>query len=140
MNGQNDCSFLNALHELRENNLQVIDIVELNIVFLESTIIIHKIFENSISSQLKKLIDELYSNHMFFTKGLTHIPYEIHIPEFEERSFDSDYTVLNKRMNANKREDYYAFWGLYFDGRVDADIYDFFNKDIIDGELTMIDQ
>ena len=84
---ENDCSFLNALHELRENNLQVIDIVELNIVFLESTIIIHKIFENSISSQLKKLIDELYSNHMFFTKGLTHIPFEIHIPVFEERSY-----------------------------------------------------
>tara|TARA_R110002051_G_scaffold222630_3_gene286197 strand:- start:1277 stop:1945 length:669 start_codon:yes stop_codon:yes gene_type:complete len=137
---EKDCLFLNALEDLYKNNVQCIDIEEVNIIFNDCMIVIHKIFENSISSQLNNIITELHKNQLFYTKGFTKMPYEIHIPVFEQKHIDSDFSLLNIRMKANKNEDYFAFWGLYFEDTIDAHIYDFFNKDIIDGELTMINQ
>tara|TARA_R110000868_G_scaffold74009_6_gene214168 strand:- start:12764 stop:13432 length:669 start_codon:yes stop_codon:yes gene_type:complete len=140
INNENNCLFLNALDDLYNNNTQFIDIEEVNIIFNDCMIVIHRIFENSISSQLSNIISELYKNQLFYTKGYSKMPYEIHIPVFEQKQIDSDFSLLNIRMKANKNEDYFAFWGLYFEDTIDAHIYDFSNKEIIDGELTMINQ
>lgn len=138
LNSKDKCLLHTALENLYEHNSKSVDIEELNILFTDCTIIIHRIFENSIAFQIGNLIAELYENQKFFTQEYAKVPYEIHIPVFEERPFDVDYSVLNIRMNANKREDYFAFWGLYFEDTIDSAIFDFGNKNIIDGELTMV--
>ena len=138
MHSKDECLFHVALENLHEHNIKSIDIEELNLIFNDCTIIIHRIFKNSISQQLGNLITELFNNQIYYTQENTKVPYEIHIPVFEERPFDVDYSVLNIRMNASRREDYFAFWGLYFEDSVDSAIFDFGNKNIIDGELTMV--
>jgi len=138
LSNDKDCLFLNALEDLHTKNTRPIDIQEVNIVFNDCMIVIHQIFTNSICSQLHNLIAELYTNQLFYTKGFSKIPYEIHVPVFEQKNIDIDFNLLNLRMKTNKQEDYFAFWGLYFDDTIDAHIYDFSKKEIIDGELTMI--
>lgn len=135
---KNECLFLTALENLDELNNKTIDIEELNIIFNDCTIIIHRIFENSIAFQINNLISELYKNQIFYTQEYTKTPYEIHIPVFEESPFDVDYSVLNIKTKTNHGHDYFAFWGLYFEDCVDSAIFDFGNKNIIDGELTMV--
>lgn len=130
--------FLNMLRQISSINNIKIEIQELNLIFNDSTIVIHKIFEESIFIELNSLISEIHQNQLLFSNNLKKIPTEIHVPVFEEHAIDSDFNLLNLRMKAVKRQDYFAFWGLYFDNCIEADIYDFHNKQIISGELTMI--
>lgn len=137
-NKESNILFLNVLSEIATKNNIEIDIQELNLIFNDSTIVIHKIFKQSIFIELHNLVSEIFQNQLLLSRYLEKIPNEIHVPVFEEHTIDSDFDLLNLRMKTIKRQDYFAFWGLYFDNCIEADIYDFENKQIISGELTMI--
>jgi hypothetical protein len=140
LNNEDFCLFSNAFENLKCDYNNCVDIKELSFVFEDCTLIIHRIYENSISNKLNDLLEQLSKNILYFTKGLSKVPFEIHVPVFEERIFNSDSDLLFLRMNEKRSEDYFGFWGLYFENQVEADIYDYLNKDIIDGELTMLNQ
>ncbi len=140
LNNEDYCLFSNAFENLKNTCDNCVDIKELNFVFEDCTIIIHRIYENSISNKLNDLLEQLNKNILYFTRGLSKVPFEIHVPVFEEKIFNSDNELLFLRMNEKRNEDYFAFWGLYFENQIEADIYDYLNKDIIDGELIMINQ
>ncbi|MBU2996059.1 hypothetical protein KO500_06420 [Cellulophaga baltica] len=130
--------FFEAFEKVRNTNSKSIDIDELNLVFTDCTIIINKIFENSIAIQLQELIVKLNENILFFTRGFNKMPLEIHVPVFEEKIFQEDCNLLSLGLNKENIGEYYTFWALYFEDQIEADIYDFKNKQIINGELTMI--
>jgi hypothetical protein len=131
--------FLNALEKLRNETNNAYDIKELNLVFNDCTVVLHRIFENSISLVIDQLILELYKNHIYITKGLTEQPYEIHIPVIEDNNFYKKNKLLSSIITDKNQKNYCGFWGLYFDNKVDCDIYDSQLKKIIRGELTMLE-
>lgn len=139
-NNNTDYLYLNQLKNLAKKSNKSIDIEELNLVFNNCTVVIHKIFEQSISYQLKNIIQNINNNLLYFSKGFTEIPYEVHIPIFEAEPFNTNADLMNIRIKEAKNYDYSKFWALYFETRTDASIYDVEHHDIIDGELMMIKQ
>ncbi|WP_158978149.1 hypothetical protein [Cellulophaga sp. L1A9] len=131
--------FLMALEKLRNSSSHTFDIKELNLIFEDCTIIIYRVFENSISLELDKLILELHKNYIYFTKGLSQQPYEIHIPVLEKSNFFKNKTLLTSNTVEKTQKNYGGFWGLYFDSNVDSEIYDSQSKEIIYGKLTMLE-
>ncbi|WP_165750273.1 hypothetical protein [Cellulophaga sp. Z1A5H] len=131
--------FFTALEKLRNASRNTFDIKELNLIFEDCTIIIYRIFENSIPLEIDKLILELHKNYIYYTKGLSQLPYEIHIPVLEKSNFLNKKTLLNCNAKEIDQKNYNGFWGLYFDSIVDSEIYDSQSKEIIYGKLTMLE-
>ena len=131
-------SFSKALTELQQLNEQPIDVEELSIFLKDSSIILKKIYQHSIQEQLGDIVNAIAENYVHLTKGLTEAPYEIYIPVFEEDLWENDNKLSNIKSGNNSRNDYFAFWGLYFDSEEDAVIYDLCNKSIISGDLYML--
>lgn len=133
---ENKSPIESALHKLREDNNHPIHIEELSLLLKGTSIIINRIFEDSISKQLHNILTELGNHYVHFTKGLKEIPYEIYFPVFEEPVSD-DAILID--IEANKHNhDYFSFWGLYFESSEDALIYDLKNLSHIPGDLYML--
>ena len=131
-------SFSNLLETLREHNDIYIGIEEFSIFLKDTYIIINKICDKSIPGQLESLLQSISENYVHFTKGLTEIPYEINVPVFEESLVEKDITLMNIKSGNNDIQDYYKYWGLYFNTENDALIYDLKNTSIISGDLQML--
>jgi hypothetical protein len=136
--GQNQFSVKKGLNLLRELNNIPIQIDEFSIFLEDTTIIINKIYEQSISDQLENILIALSKNYFQLTKGLTEIPYEIYVPVFEENH--DEYASLHGRIQTGNdtKKDYFKFWGLYFESEDDADIFDFSSSLIVKGDLYML--
>lgn len=130
--------FLRTLHELRELNQLHIDIEEFSFFLKDTAIIVNKIYEQSIPDQLETILTSIAEHYVYFTKELTEIPYEIYIPVFEESLLENDTTLANIRTGNNTANDYFSFWGLYFDSEDDAVIYDLADRSIVYGDLYML--
>ena len=139
LQNEKDSFFQKAFQKLRIASNNLFDIKELNLIFKDSTIVVYRIFENSIALELNKIIIELHKSYTYFTKGLTQLPYEIHVPILENSNFYTKSALVNNNTKEENQKSYYSFWGLYFDCKVDSDIYDAQGKEIIYGKLTMLE-
>lgn len=129
--------FLQALSDLREQNQLQLDIKEFSIFLNDTTIIINKIWEQSIPDQLENIFTKIAEHYVYFTKGLTEIPFEIYVSVFEEDLFEND-TFLEIDTENDHEKSFYRYWGLYFDSEDDAVIYDLARKSIVSGDLYML--
>jgi hypothetical protein len=136
--GSDKLCFSQLLKELRGHNDFPIEIEEFSIYLKDTSIVINKIYEESIPEQLEAILKSVSENYVHFTKGLSEIPYEIYVPVFEECLFEKDSTLMNIKSGNNNVQDYFKYWGLYFYSEDDVLIYDLKNTAIISGELQML--
>jgi len=97
-----------ALEKLNAQNSHSLDISEISLHFQETSIIISRLYKNSIPKQLGNIISKIGQHFVYFTKGLTEMPYEIYVPVFEDISLDI--TEVQSSQSS-----YFDYWGLYFD-------------------------
>jgi len=134
-------SFSGALSKLKENSNLQIEVEEFSLFLQDTSIIINRIYDLSISQQLKNIFSKLSEHTVHFTKGLTDIPYEIYVPVFEDNVIENENTLLtNIRSSNNNEQDYFSFWGLYYYSEDDAVVYDLKNQTIIRGKLQMLNR
>lgn len=137
---RNQYAIKNDLKAIMDRNAIWIEIDEFSIFLKDTSIIIHKIYEQSISDQLENIMLALSKNYFHLTKGLTEAPYEIYVPVFEENREEGDSLYGRIQTGSNTKKDYFNFWGLYFDSKDDADIFDFDSSLVIKGDLFMLNE
>lgn len=128
----------NALFELQLLNDPLLDVEEFSIFLDDCSIIIKKIYHQSIQEQLVEIFEELCIHLEELTKNIIETPSEIYIPVFEEDLFHNDVKIANIEQANNDRVDYFKYWGLYFDNQEDAAIYELGKRCIFNGELYML--
>jgi len=102
-------SLSEALKTLNENSAYPTDILELSLHFKDTSIIVAKLYTHSISEQASKILTAIGKHFVYFTKGLTEMPYEIFVPIFE------DTTIQDHTATIDTETSYFNYWGLYFD-------------------------
>lgn len=136
---QGKSSFAQLLQQLIQQNDRALDVEEFTLFLKDTTIVINKIYPNSIPEQLHHLFTEIGKHYVHFSKGLTETPYEIYIPVFEEECGTGNDTLLrNIEAGNHSKKDYFKFWGLYCESEEDAVIYDLKNSKIENGDLFML--
>lgn len=135
---QGNLTFEKLLKQLQNENDIHLDIEEFTLFLKDTTIIINKIYNESIPSQLQGIFSKIGKHYVHLSKGLTETPYEIYIPVFEECSQANDILIRNIEAGNQTEEDYYKYWGLYCDSEEDAVIYDLKNSIIEKGDLFML--
>ena len=139
--GQDESSLKRLLNRLAADNNFEVDIDEFTIFLKDTTIVVNKIYDNSVSDQLRDIFSEMGKHYVHFSKGLTETPYEIYVPVFEEECSSGNETLLrNIQAGNHSKKDYYRFWGLYCESEEDAVIYDLKNNRIEQGDLFMLNQ
>lgn len=133
-----DYLFLNQLSQLIAKASKTIDIEELNIVFTDCNLVIHRIYPQSLIFHIEELVQKIDFNKLYFTKGFSVIPYEIHIPVLEEKPFNLNINATAFKPKQINSSDYLQFWALYFEHSIEAVIYDVSKKDTFDSELVMV--
>lgn len=109
-------SFHQAFQSLFFLNETPIDIAELSLHFKDTSVIVARVQEYSITEQLGTIISKLSEHFIYFTNGLTEIPYEIFVPVFEDSSGGLARTVNSTVKN------YYEYWVLYFEDYVEQNV------------------
>ncbi len=132
--------FERAFMLLHQLNHGAVDIVEIYIDLLDTSLIITKIHAQSISHQLGTILLALSQNFAYLTKGLLEMPLEIFVPVFEKKE-NNDLPDKRNDKQVKVIGEYFDFWGLYFLSKKNQDpvIYDLKNRRFIDGELLLID-
>lgn len=138
LNQSADFLFLNQLAQVLDNDTKTVDIEELNIVFTDCSFVIHSIYVRSIPHQIEELVQKIYENQVYFTKGFSAIPYEIHIPVLEEKPVNIGLNITPFKPKQIDPSDYVHFWALYFDDNIEAVIYDVLKQEIFSSELVMV--
>lgn len=133
-------SFANSLQLLQSCNDIHIEIEELSIFLKDTSIIINTVYDQSIPEQLENILKEIGNHYVYFTNGLTKIPYEIYVPVFEENIIEDNSLVLNTNTCNHNKNDFFSFWGLYFYDEEDAVIYDLETLEVISGKLQMLNR
>jgi hypothetical protein len=121
-------------------NSTPLDISELTINLMDTTILVSKIYQQSISDQLENITAALFDHNIYYTKGLTETPFEIFIPVFEEDTLECNAKLENIVTNNNNDHDYFDFWGVYYDLNSEAAIYDLNSKKIIHGDIQILSE
>ena len=101
-------SFLNAFQNLNERNNETLELVEVSLNFIDTSIIVTQLYAQSIPELLGQIISKISEHFVYFTKGLTAMPYEIFVPVFEDTL--PDLPGADKQQNS-----YFDYWGLYFE-------------------------
>lgn len=98
-----------ALESLNKKSAYPTDILELSFHFKDTSIIVARLSKNSIPDQASKILTAIGEHFIYFTKGLTEMPYEIFVPVFEDVSVPENPSEMNSPCG------YFDYWGLYFD-------------------------
>lgn len=127
-------SITHALKKLNDQNSHAVDISEMSFHLQETSIIISRLYKNSISEQIGNIISEIGRHFVYFTKGLTEMPYEVFVPVFEDNT-------LNTSESNNNKNSYFDYWGLYFDKelRHQAMIYNLHKKKLEEEDLFLFE-
>lgn len=134
--GQTKSSFLkNLFTQFKIHNSKLTDVDELTIFLNDTTIIISRIYNQSIAEQLEQIFKKLIDNYKNFDYAET--PFEIYIPIFEENRFELNSPLF--KTESKQKMDYYNFWGLYYSSKEDAVVYDLKKKSTINGDLQLVD-
>ncbi len=125
-----------AMEQLQSNNKKTIDIEELSFSLLDTTIFIHKIYNQSIVEHIHNLLVHCDSHYQSLTKNGSAVPYEIFIPVFENK-IDAQ-TKTWTAVNTYKNSEYLKYWALYYESYEDPLIYDLNKKQLMKGNLFML--
>lgn len=128
-------SLKKALENLNKKSSYPTDIMELSLHFKDTSIIIAKLYKNGIPEQASKILTAIGKHFIYFTKGLTEMPYEIFVPVFEDTSVPSNTTEMNTKCG------YFDYWGLYFDKRQEHEalIYSLHKKKLYDESIFLLE-
>ncbi len=127
------------LQSIRELNNTFIDVEELSFLLKDCSIIIKKLGPESVEHELDSILSALAENYVYLTRHLSETPNEIFIPVYEEVSLENQDTRLAGPLRIDE-DGYYSYWGLYFEKDTRAVIYDLRRKNIISGDLNLLDQ
>jgi hypothetical protein len=131
-------SFLEYFTQLVEMNDVDIEIEELSFHYESTSIIINKIYKNSISEQIEDILRKISENFTSITKGCSAEPFEIYIPIFEEEA-ETDLLQISDSVQTDfKPTDYFKYWALYFEGENNPEIYDVQSTLIASGNLYFL--
>lgn len=134
-------AFLKFVTEFKEANNNNIEIDELSLHFENTSIIINKIYENSVAEQFDSILQKISENYKSFSQDESHIPYEIFIPVFEQENVENDLAQLYSPSHPDfSSEDYFKFWALYYDGESKAAIYDTRSSMTTSGRLYYLNE
>ncbi|MEM9076602.1 MAG: hypothetical protein AAGC43_06155 [Bacteroidota bacterium] len=126
--------FDDAFQKLCADNNDNVDISELSLHFKDTSLIVSRIQDYSIPEELAGVITTLSEHFVYFTKGLTEMPYEIFVPVFED--------IEQHALEAEgQRRQYYDFWALYFHDDINHEvlIYDLKNKELTKEDFFLLD-
>ncbi len=101
-------SFETAFVELNALNNNALDISEMSLYFKDTSIVISRLYAHSIPKELGNILLNLSKHFVYYTKGLTEMPYEIFVPVFE----DKDPQAIGPKEGTNG---YFDYWGLYYE-------------------------
>ncbi|NAY90738.1 hypothetical protein GTQ34_02295 [Muricauda sp. JGD-17] len=127
-------SFLETFNRLNQCNDNTLELSEISLNFLDTSIIITQLYDQSIPEQLEQIITKVSEHFVYFTKGLTEMPYEIFVPVFEDTL--PDIPGLEKEQN-----NYFSYWGLYFEEGIKhrVMVYDLENKQFCNEDLFLLE-
>lgn len=120
--------FQSGIFEMAAENDMLIEIKELSIHLKDTSLIISKLTNYPIQDYLEGILNAVSGNFVHFTKGLTQMPYEVFVPIYEETSNNFQKAKTNKKWVPS----YLDFWGLYFEGEDESQVYDIKNQIIIE--------
>lgn len=123
--------------QLQQLNDIQIEIEELALLLNDATLVIKNIYQHSIEIELDQILAALGAHYPHFTKGLNEAPYEIYIPVIEETLIPTQ-PIESKPHTKAQNPVYLRHWGLYFDSKEDAVIYDLRSRSFISGDLHML--
>ena len=129
-------SLSEELVQLEEYNGISFDVDEFTINLKDTSIIIDKLYDQSIADQLNGILNNLEKHFLQLTKGNVEVPYEIFVAVFE----DEIMATKNSNVKNKGTQDYSSYWALYFESEKDAVIYDLKNATFIYEDLHMINQ
>lgn len=124
------------INRLERINDIPIDVDEFSIVLKDTTVIIDKIYNQSIGEQLDHILRELGMHYMQYTKGYSEVPYEIFVAVFVENPKQIELNLVN----SNETQNYKNYWAMYFDSEIDAVIYDVQKSIFLFEDLYMLNQ
>ncbi|TDS15257.1 hypothetical protein DFQ03_1898 [Maribacter caenipelagi] len=135
--GKEDSPLHIALENLDLKNQCNIDIEELTFFLNDTSIVIKRIYNRSISTQVNDIFKQIAFNYVFLTRGLTQKPYEIFVPIFEDyiENIEADDEQLNMAPKS-----YSEFWGIYLDKDDEASIYDVNKNTYVSGDLEFLSE
>ena len=129
------------MKKLRESNDLSIEIEEFSLFLKDTSIIVSKLYDQSISLQLEHIFIQLKEHAIYFTKGYSEIPFEIYLPVYEDSVIENEHSLMmNTIPRNNNKKDYFSFWGLYYYSEDDALVYDSKSQSIIKGNLQMLNR
>lgn len=127
------------MQNIREMNNAFIDVEELSFLLQDCSIIIKKLGPESVEHHLDTILSALAENYVYLTRHLSETPCEIFIPVYEEVSSGDHVTRLTGPGIIDDKG-YYSYWGLYFEKDTEAVIYDLQEKNVISGDLNLLNQ
>ncbi|MDF0716156.1 hypothetical protein PY092_08370 [Muricauda sp. 334s03] len=98
-----------ALKKLNQKSTYPADVMETSLHFTDTSIVISRLYLNSIPEHIGKILTTVSQHFIYFTKGLTEMPYEVFVPVFEDKTIRSHQSKMDTETN------YYTYWGLYFE-------------------------
>lgn len=134
---KNESPLQYSLDILNSRNNCNIDIEEFTIFLNDTSIVIKRIYDKSIATQLNNIIRQIACNYVFLTKGLTQKPYEIFVPIFED-SLDN-FEVQDDQTNILPKS-YSEYWGIYLDKEDEASIFDVQRNTYVTGDLEFLSE
>lgn len=127
------------LDELEAKNTFSIDVDEFSIFLKDTAVIINRINTKSIPDQLHSIISKVGEHYVYLTRELGEMPFEIYVPVFEsgDEDEDEDYDSSEDEMVFLDKniEEYYHYWGLYFESEKDPIIYCLDDRSLLPGDL-----
>ncbi|WP_149276001.1 hypothetical protein [Pareuzebyella sediminis] len=138
LKNDNRPSLRSMINDMTLKNKMRLDIGEFSLFFKDTTIVISKIYDNSIPEQFDTIFTEIGKNYVHFSKGLSEIPYEIYVPVFEDSKDENNAVINNIEVSNNSKKDFYKYWALYFDSEEDAIIYNLEKSRLENGDLFML--
>ena len=133
--GPNGNSLTKHLKVLESKNPFTIDIDEFSIFPKDTAIIINRIHSRSIPEELGTIISEIGKHYVYMTKELGEMPFEIYVPVFDSDDDGEDISKDDPVFFDKDKEEYYDYWGLYFESEKDPLIYDLKNRNLLPGNL-----
>lgn len=101
-------TFEKAFMELNSKNNLLLDIAETSLHFKDTSIIISRIYAHSVPEQIGNVLLKASEHFVYYTKGLTEMPYEIFVPVYE-------YGAPDAFGPQKVKNSYFDYWGLYFE-------------------------
>ena len=127
-------SFTKALKKLNGQNSHNLDIAEASLHYSDTSIVISRTNDFSIPKQLGTILSKISEHFVYFTKGLTEMPYEVFVPVYEGKS--------QNVFEPNKcQSNYFDYWGLYFEDTIHHKvmIYSLNDKQLYQEDLFLLE-